>query len=84
MRARRCHIHLRLCTTGMAHPKATYPRITAEIFDEQNFSTFSIRICGPCVGVLFGAIVTWQMALVIWNWRTGEQKMVRISHCAEC
>ena len=41
--------------------------------------SYSIRICGEYVGVLFMERFESRNELVVWNWRTGVRKLV-VSH----
>jgi len=41
--------------------------------------SYSIRICGDCVGILFTERPEGRNELVVWSWRTGIQKLVVLS-----
>ncbi|CUA76616.1 phosphoenolpyruvate synthase/pyruvate phosphate dikinase [Rhizoctonia solani] len=83
-RALRMNIHVQLCssTTGLAHPSAQYPRLTAE-FDSTflpSTSDLGIEIMGHMVLIRLGLSdnPSRSYEVLIWNWQSGHFLM-RIS-----
>jgi hypothetical protein len=75
-------IQLRTLSTGEKHPFAgstavvDYTLTTPEPIDRWSYS---IRISGDYVGILFQDILESGNRLVVWSWRTGVQKLVVLS-----
>ncbi|KDN43298.1 hypothetical protein RSAG8_06265, partial [Rhizoctonia solani AG-8 WAC10335] len=71
----RTHIHVHLCSsmTGLAHPLAHNPRLTAEF--DSNFlrsaSHFGIEIVGHLVLILLPEVRGHAFEILIWNWKFG-------------
>jgi len=87
-----CRIQYRTLSTGEIHPLAgsiAAVEYTLGIgsghLPEPNLWGYSIRICGDHVAILFMGYHLWgrnelgMSELVVWNWRTGVQKLMVLS-----
>ncbi|KAI9461007.1 hypothetical protein BJY52DRAFT_245215 [Lactarius psammicola] len=78
-----CRIYLRALSTGERHPLAgstavvehtlTVPEVILDRW------SYSIRICGDYVGILFMELFGDRNELVVWSWRTGVRKLLVLS-----
>lgn len=69
------HIHLRSLSTGATHPATVDPAYVSHRPEGASHS-FAIQSCGDYVGVLFTSLDDSRNELVIWNWKTGDRKLV--------
>ncbi|CAE6457359.1 unnamed protein product [Rhizoctonia solani] len=69
----RIYVHLRSSDTGLAHPLASHPRLTAEFdFEPPYFwPGYSIEVMGHIVLVKVMNIHDYRYGLLIWDWSSG-------------
>jgi hypothetical protein len=76
-------VHFQNLTNGGRHPLATHGSVECNLDDYNLDWTYTVQISGDHVGILY----QWQNALghvdhdkhtlLVWNWRQGQELMVR-------
>jgi hypothetical protein len=70
-------MQLRHLYTGAAHPLASTPAALTHTLDSDvDPVSFSIRISGRYLGVLFISTGGGENELMVWDWKTGHVQMV--------
>ncbi|KAI9445328.1 hypothetical protein H4582DRAFT_909672 [Lactarius indigo] len=78
-----CRIHMYSLSTGEKHPLAGSAGAVEHTLAVPDVViirwSYSIRICGDYVGILFIERFERRNELVVWNWRTGVRKLIVLS-----